>query len=67
MVTGDNGAVFHAWKYAKEKGYIPKNDPIPVRAMNYIAVKHGICEPVEGEMLPRWAYNRVIDIVEGKY
>jgi putative DNA primase/helicase len=37
---GDDGALFHAWRYAKIHGYISAADPIPVRAMKYIAVKH---------------------------
>jgi len=63
----DDGAIFHAWKYAKEEGYIPADDPIPVRAMNYIAEEHGVCNPNKYEYLPKWAYNRVLDIVEEKY
>lgn len=65
--TLDDGAIFHAWRYAKEEGYIPEDDPIPVRAMNHIARKHGICDPDQYERLPKWAYNRVLDTVEEEY
>lgn len=67
LVNGDDGAIFYAWKYAKEHGYIPIDDPIPIRAMNYIAKKHGVYVPKNGEMLPKWAYNRVLKIVEEEY
>jgi len=63
----DNGAIFYAWLYAKRNGYIPKDDQIPVRAMNYIAEEHNVCNPDKYEYLPRWAYNRVLNIVEEEY
>lgn len=62
--TGDDGAIFHGWRYAKDQGYIPKDDPIPVRAMHHIARKHGLYDAEHGEMLPTRVYNRVIEIVE---
>jgi len=65
--TLDDGAIFHAWKYAKEESYIPEDDPIPVRGIDYIARKHSICDPSEYERLPRWAYNRVLDTIEEEY
>ncbi len=67
LVTGDDGAIFHAWLYAKQNGYIPKNDPIPVRAMHHIARHHHIYNAEEGELLPRPIYNKVLQIVEEEY
>lgn len=66
-VSGDDGAIFHAWLYAKNNGYIPLDDPIPVRAMHYIAEKHGLYKPKRDELLPRWVYKRVLEIVEEEY
>lgn len=68
LVVGDNGAIFHAWLYAKQHGYIPLEDPMPVRALHYIAREHKIYHAVnEGQLLPSWAYNRVLEIVETEY
>jgi putative DNA primase/helicase len=66
-IIGDNGAIFHAWKYAKERGYISKNDPIPVKAMCYIAEKHLHFKAKKDEPLPRNIYSRVLKIVENEY
>lgn len=32
-IIGNNEAIFEAWRYAKQHGYIPKDDKIPVKAM----------------------------------
>jgi putative DNA primase/helicase len=66
-VTGDDGAVFHAWKYAKEHCYIPKDDPIPVRALNYIADKHLHFKIEKDKLLPTNVYKRVLKIVAEEY
>lgn len=67
-VTGDDGAIFYAWKEAKKMGIIPINDPIPVRALKYIAHKHELI-PSEYTFwkLPVEIYNKVIKIIEGEY
>lgn len=67
QVIGSDGAIFHSWLYAKKNGYIPDDDKIPVRAMKFIARKHDICEPNDGDMLPAWAYNKVLETVEEEY
>lgn len=67
MVTGDDQAIWEAWRHAKNQGYIPEDDPIPTRAMHHIARKHDIYEPDNGEMLPKNAYNEVIKTVEEDY
>jgi len=40
----DGYTVFKAWNYAKERGYIPQDDPIPQRALTYYAIEHRLCE-----------------------
>lgn len=66
-VVGDNGAIFHAWKYAKEHSYIPKDDPMPIKAMQYIASEHLHYKAKNGEPLPTNVYNLVLKIVKEKY
>ncbi|MDR0470703.1 MAG: hypothetical protein LBH79_03110 [Nitrososphaerota archaeon] len=66
-VIGDNGAIFHAWLYAKQHGYIPKDDPIPTKAMHYIAEKHLGHRAQKDQRLPWQVYNQVLQIVEAKY
>ncbi len=67
-VKGDYGAIFHAWLQAKKDNLIPKDDPIPTKAMAYIAYNHGLI-PIEDKdkFLPIEVYNEVLRIVEEKY
>jgi len=65
-VTGDDGAIFWAWYQAKKDGLIPKDDPMPTKAMKYIAKKHKLIDK-EYEMLPIEIYNKVIEIIEKEY
>ena len=66
-IIGDNGAIFHAWLYAKKNGYIPLDDPIPVNAIHYVAEKHGLFKPKRGELLPCPVFVKVLQIVEEEY
>lgn len=68
-IVGDDRAIWEAWKHAKKQGYIPADDPIPVRALWHIARKHGIVdvERGEGRKLPRHAYRKAIQVVEAEY
>ena len=68
MVKGDYGAIFHAWLQAKKDNLIPKDDPIPTKAMAYIAYNHKLI-PIENkdDFLPIEVYNEVLRIVEEKY
>lgn len=69
QVTGDNGAIFHAWLEAKKIGVIPQNDPIPLKAMWYIVTKHKLCslKLCEFGKLPINIYNKALKIVEEEY
>ena len=62
-IVGDDGAIFRAWLYAKTHGYIPQDDPIPVRAMHYLAREKLGYTPKKGELLPPDIYNQIIDII----
>ena len=66
QIIGDDGAIFHAWRYAKLNGYIPESDPIPIRAMRYINEKHEV-KGMIGKMFTVRGWNRVLQIVEEEY
>jgi len=66
-VTGNDKAIWVAWYHAKKNGYIPEDDPVPLRAMHYIARKHDIYDADSGELLPVDAYNKVIETIDGEY
>lgn len=65
-MIGDNGAIFHAWRYAKLNGYIPDDDPIPIRAMKYIDEKHKV-HGIRNDKFTVNGWNRVIEIVKEEY
>lgn len=68
---GGNGVgdreILHAWIYAKQHGYIPEDDPVPVRALNYIAEKHLDYTPKKDGLLPRNVYREALLILEAEY
>lgn len=66
-IIGDDQAIWEAWKHAKKQGYISEDDPIPLKAMHYIAQRHQIYNPDPEEMLPPKIYNKVIETVEENY
>lgn len=77
-MKGDDGAIWHAWKYAKENGYTPDDDPVPYRALCHIASEMGIAsdeeipdrgeyDPDNGARLPAYAYNSALAAIENKH
>ncbi len=67
-VIGDNQAIWEAWLYAKNNHIIPKDDPVPLRAMYHIADKHKVVNESKHEWkLDPEAYNRVLEIIEEEY
>ena len=65
----DGAAVWHAWKYAKENGYIPDDDPVPYSALLHVCREREICTVAEipdskDESLPEHAYNGAIESIE---
>lgn len=66
-IIGDDQAIWVAWKHAKQQGYIPEDDPIPTRALKYIAKKHGVYKENSQGLLNRSSYNKAIEIVGEKY
>lgn len=58
--------IFYAWRQAKIDGHISQDDPIPTKALNYIAVEHKLINKVDGR-LPKPIYFRALKIVEDDY
>lgn len=73
QVTGNDEAIWEAWKHAKETGYIPEDDPIPFRALCHITRKHELCDPEKipnrgsDKLLPKNIYRKALQIVEDEY
>jgi P4 family phage/plasmid primase-like protien len=70
LTNEDGGHIWHAWKYAKENGYIPDDDPVPYSAMLHVARERSICPitdiPSGGdESLPAYAYDGVLESIRG--
>jgi len=65
-VINDDGAIFWAWYQAKKDNLIPLDDPIPIKAMKYIAKKHKLIDE-DYDILPKEIFMKVIEIVEEKY
>jgi len=62
----DGKTIFEIWKYAKEQGYIPDDDPIPTNALVYFAMKNELCDPSnvqDGWKLPSKVYNIALDLL----
>lgn len=55
----DGETVFAVWKYAKDNGLIPENDPIPSKALTYYALQRGLCKKTDLKegMLPPIIYQ----------
>lgn len=66
----DDEELFAAWRYAKRRGLIPDDDPIPHAALRYVAVENGFCarEDIEdGWRLPVDAYRAALDHVRNEH
>lgn len=76
-MKGDDAAIWHAWRYAKDNGYLPDDDPVPYRAVCHLATEMGIADsdeiPARGEYdpdsarLPDYAYNAALSAIENKH
>jgi hypothetical protein len=66
----EDAEVFAAWRHAKREGCIPDDDPIPHRALQYVAREHDLMEDgdlMDGWKLPREAYNAALATVRDEY
>ena len=64
----DGGHIWHAWKYAKQNGYIPEDDPVPYSAMLHVAREREICPVTDipkssDDSLPAYAYDAILDTI----
>jgi len=60
--TGDYGSHFYAWREAKLMGVIPLDDPIPDKAVKYLALKNGFIDKIPEGMIPKEAYIKIFDL-----
>lgn len=59
----DPHTVYSVWKYAKERGLIPDDDPIPYKGLVYYALSKKICtkkQLIDGWKLPGYIYHIAI-------
>jgi len=66
----DDREIFAAWKHAKRERLIPEADPIPHRALQYVARDHDLVETadiIDGWKLPRDVYNVALNIVREEH
>ena len=59
----DGETLYTIWQYARENGYIPKNDPPPSSALRYFVVEAGICnldDIKDGWCIPTDIYREAI-------
>ncbi|MFC7059792.1 hypothetical protein [Halovenus salina] len=61
---------FVYWRYCKENNLVPADDPIPRRALVWVAIDTGLCDSddvEDGWKLPADAHNDALDAVREKY
>ncbi|KTG22371.1 hypothetical protein [Haloferax profundi] len=66
----DDSEIYECWKYAKQQGMIPGDDPVPYRVIRWLAEREGLVEedyPVKEEGLPAAPYNAVLTLIEQKH
>jgi putative DNA primase/helicase len=60
----DPGTIYELWIYAKNKGFIPTDDPMPTKAMIYYALQEKMCaekDIEDGWKFPTEVYNKIIE------
>ena len=65
----DGESIFKIWTYAKENGYISKNDSIPSKAITWLALKNNMCNKsdlIDGWKLPNDVYIKFMEILSPK-
>jgi P4 family phage/plasmid primase-like protien len=71
VISSDKGRyLWAAWRYAKDAGLIPRDDPVPYAALLHIVREKELATPVEipktkEESLPRPVYKAALAVVEG--
>ena len=62
----DGETIYKIWTYAKENGYIPKNDPMPSKVITWFALKNGFCtesDLTDGHKVPMDVYLKVLKVI----
>jgi len=68
----DGAHIWHAWKYAKQNGYIPDDDPVPYTAIRHLCRVRDLCPvseiPDEGSdgSLPAKVYDAALTMIENQ-
>jgi len=70
----DGSHIWHAWKYAKQNGYLPDDDPVPYSALKHLCRERELCAVSEipddydpdtsNGRLPAHAYDMAIRSIE---
>lgn len=66
----DGSELFTAWAHAKRAGYLEVDDPIPHRALQYLALDADLCDQddlTDGWQFPAEAYNRALAVVQDEH
>jgi P4 family phage/plasmid primase-like protien len=69
-LQGEEGEhIWHAWKYAKQRGYIPDDDPVPYSALIHLCKARELCPVTElpsgGEgTIPAHAYDAALSTIQ---
>lgn len=75
-IVGDDEAIWCAWKYAKQNGYTPDDDPVPYRALLHLVRDMGVApedkipdeyDPENGKQLPGYAYDAALSTIENRH
>jgi len=62
----DGEIIYKIWTYAKENGYIPKNDPMPSKVITWFALKNDFCtesDLTDGHKVPTDVYLKVLKVI----
>lgn len=67
-----NRELLEVWSYAKRKGIIPDDDPIPYSALLHVVVAEEVCDRDDlpsstNESLPQDVYNATLQAIETEY
>lgn len=62
----DGETIYKIWTYAKENGYVPKNDMMPSKVITWFALKNNFCtesDLIDGMKVPTNVYIKVLKII----
>ena len=62
----DSETIYKIWTYAKENGYIPKNDHMPSKVITWFALKNNFCtesDLIDGQKIPTDVYLKVLKVI----